>query len=90
MQLAIDTSTDTASIALAQDGEILAELTWHCGQNHTTGLLPNLTCLLDNNRLNIQSISAVIVARGPGSLASMVYEWESVPPRDWPSVWESP
>ena len=67
MQLAIDTSTDTASIALVQDGEILAELTWHCGQNHTTGLLPNLTCLLNNNGLNVQSISAVIVARGPGS-----------------------
>ncbi len=46
MQLAIDTSTDTASLALAQDSEVLAELTWSCGQNHTTQLLPHLAHLL--------------------------------------------
>jgi len=40
MQIAIDTSTDTAGLALVQDGEILAELTWRCQQNHTVQLLP--------------------------------------------------
>ena len=39
--LAIDTSTDTASLALAQDKTVLAELTWRSKQNHTTQLLPN-------------------------------------------------
>jgi len=67
MQLAIDTSTDTASIALVQDGEVLAELTWRCGQNHTIELLPRLAHLLNQARLNLQSTSCVIVARGPGS-----------------------
>ena len=67
MQLAIDTSTDTASIALVQDGEVLAELTWHCGQNHTVELLPRLTYLLNQTGVNLQSTSCVIVARGPGS-----------------------
>ena len=43
MQLAIDTSTDTASLALAQDKTVLAELTWRSKQNHTTQLLPNRT-----------------------------------------------
>ena len=47
MQLAIDTSTDTASLALVQDGEMLAELTWRCGQSHSTRLLPNLSHLLN-------------------------------------------
>jgi tRNA threonylcarbamoyl adenosine modification protein YeaZ len=67
MQLAIDTSTDTASLALVQDGEVLAELTWRCGQNHTTQLLPRLAHLLNQSRLSLQSTTGIIVARGPGS-----------------------
>ncbi len=67
MQLAIDTSTDMASLALVQDSEVLAELTWHCGQNHTTQLLPHLAHLLNQTKLNLQSTSCIIVARGPGS-----------------------
>ena len=67
MQLAIDTSTDTASLALMQDGEVLAELTWRCGQSHSTQLLPYLTHLLGQTGLSLQSASCIIVARGPGS-----------------------
>ena len=67
MQLAIDTSTDSASLALAQAGEILAELTWHCGQNHTTTLLAYLANLLSQTGLGTSSIEAIFVARGPGS-----------------------
>ena len=66
MQLAIDTSTDTASLALVQDNEVLAELTWHCGQNHTTQLLPHLAHLLNQAKLNLQSASGIIIAKGPG------------------------
>jgi len=67
MQLAIDTSTNTASLALAQDHEVVAELTWHCAQSHSTQLLPTLAHLLNQTGLSLQSISGVIVARGPGS-----------------------
>jgi len=67
MQVAIDTSTDTASLALVQDGEVLAELSWRCGQNHSTQLLPNLSHLLKQAELSLQSVSGIIVARGPGS-----------------------
>ncbi len=67
MQLAIDTSTDTASLALVQDNEVLAELTWRCGQNHTTQLLTHLAHLLNQTKLNLQSTNGIIVARGPGS-----------------------
>ncbi|MBL7125120.1 MAG: tRNA (adenosine(37)-N6)-threonylcarbamoyltransferase complex dimerization subunit type 1 TsaB [Dehalococcoidales bacterium] len=67
MQLTIDTSTDTASIALVQDGEVLAESTWRCRQNHTVELLPHLAHLLNKTKVGLQSISCVIVAKGPGS-----------------------
>lgn len=67
MLIAIDTSTDTASLALGTEGRILVELTWHCGQNHSTQLLPNLVHLLNQAKLSLSSASSIIVAKGPGS-----------------------
>lgn len=67
MQLAIDTSTDTASLALVRDRCVLAELTWRCGQNHTRQLLPNLEYLLHQLELGPAAITGIIVAKGPGS-----------------------
>ena len=67
MQLAIDTSTNTASLALANGSEILAELSWRCGQNHSTTLLPYLARLLNQTGSGLGSLDAIIVARGPGS-----------------------
>lgn len=67
MLLAIDTSTDTASLALAQDKTVLAELTWRSKQNHTTQLLPNLNQLFTLTGANAKSLTAVIIAQGPGS-----------------------
>jgi len=67
MLLAIDTSTDTASLALVQDSQVLTELTWCCGQNHTVELLPQLVHLLNQAKLSLQSLNGVIVAKGPGS-----------------------
>ena len=41
MIIAIDTSSNsTAGLAVMQDEKVLAEMSWHCGQNHTTQLLP--------------------------------------------------
>ena len=67
MRLAIDTSTNTASLALAEDREVVAELTWHCERNHSTQLLPSLANLLNQAGVSLQSVSGIIVARGPGS-----------------------
>jgi len=67
MILAIDTSTDNASLALVHGDESPTELVWRCEQNHTVELLPHLARLLDEARVDIKSISGVIVAKGPGS-----------------------
>lgn len=65
--LAIDTSTDVASIALAEEDRIVAELTWHAGQNHTVELVPNIQYLLKQSRTSLESLGAIIIAKGPGS-----------------------
>jgi len=67
MQLAIDTSTNTAGLALVQDNKVLEELTWECEQNHTVLLMPHLKYLLDKANLDLQTAECIIVARGPGS-----------------------
>lgn len=67
MQIAIDTSTDTATVALVAGGEVLAELTWRSERNHSVELLPNLDYLLKQAKLTLGDVTAIIVARGPGS-----------------------
>ncbi len=67
MELAIDTSTETASIALSSEGGVVAELTWNAGRNHTAELLPNLVYLLHQAKSNLEDIDGLIVAKGPGS-----------------------
>jgi tRNA threonylcarbamoyl adenosine modification protein YeaZ len=67
MQIAIDTSTGYASLALVQGYQVIAEMTWHCGSNHSVELSPHLVNLLGQCQTDIKSIDGVIVARGPGS-----------------------
>jgi len=67
MELVIDTSSNTASVTLSHKGEPFASLSWKTAQNHTMELLPNLLCLLQQAKLDISSIEAIIVAKGPGS-----------------------
>jgi tRNA threonylcarbamoyladenosine biosynthesis protein TsaB len=67
MELAIDTSSNIVSVALSHKGEILALLTWQTTRNHTIELLPNLVCLLQLVKVELGSMEAIIVAKGPGS-----------------------
>jgi tRNA threonylcarbamoyl adenosine modification protein YeaZ len=67
MELALDTSSSTAGVALSHEGEILASLTWQTARNHTIELLPNLICLLQQAKVELDSTGAIIVAKGPGS-----------------------
>ena len=71
MQLTIDTSTDTASIAIVQNSEVIAELAWRCRENHTVELLPRLTQLLCETKLALRSANGIIVAKGPGSYTGL-------------------
>ena len=67
MELAIDSSTEIAGLALACKGEVKTELAWYCGRNQSVELMPNLVRMLDRFGMTANSIDAVIVAKGPGS-----------------------
>ena len=67
MELTIDTSSNIASVTLSHEGETLTSLTWQTARNHTTELLPNLISLLQQAKVELRSVEAIIVAKGPGS-----------------------
>ena len=71
MELAIDTSTAIASLALSVKGEVQAELTWHAGRSHTTELMPNIVHLLHLAKVEIKDMEGLIVAKGPGSFTGV-------------------
>jgi len=67
MELSIDTSTDWGGVALSCEGKIIVELTWNPGQNHTLELTPNIKGVLQAARADLKTLTAVFVAKGPGS-----------------------
>lgn len=67
MLLAIDTATESVSIAL-HDGEALAtECTLRAGRRHSALLAPMIERVMAQSRLNLGDLSALAVSVGPGS-----------------------
>jgi tRNA threonylcarbamoyladenosine biosynthesis protein TsaB len=70
--LALDTSTEMASIALYRpiDG-VIAEQTWLSGREQTTQLLPTLEKLMALVGASTNDIGGIAVATGPGSFSGV-------------------
>jgi tRNA threonylcarbamoyladenosine biosynthesis protein TsaB len=71
MLVAIDTSTDTASLALHDGFQVQIEHTWKSPRRHTVELLPRLVAALEQLALSAKHLSGVAVARGPGSFTGL-------------------
>lgn len=67
MELAIDTSSDMAGVALSDGGKAVAECNWRSHQNHTVELMPAVSRLLERAGVGFGELKGVVVARGPGS-----------------------
>jgi tRNA threonylcarbamoyladenosine biosynthesis protein TsaB len=67
MLLALDTSTSSASVALARDGRLAAEITWDVGRRHSQELLDRLGELLALAHAAPGDLTRIAVASGPGS-----------------------
>ena len=69
--LAIDTSTRWAGVGLKPgDGNTL-ETTWRSDQNHGRELMPAITGLLEQARLDSMDITHIAVAVGPGGFSAV-------------------
>ncbi|MFL7793007.1 MAG: tRNA (adenosine(37)-N6)-threonylcarbamoyltransferase complex dimerization subunit type 1 TsaB [Anaerolineae bacterium] len=71
MLVAIDTSTDYASLALHDGFRVRVEQTWESQRRHTVELLPRLVAALEQLGLGANHLSGVAVARGPGSFTGL-------------------
>ncbi len=68
--LALDTSTEACSVALALDGQILA-LDEVCPQQHSKRILPMLQQLLSDTGVSLYQLDGIIFGRGPGSFTGV-------------------
>jgi len=71
MLLAIDTATRYASVALYHDEGVLAEQSWRSNNNHSVEMMPAIARMLERHGLGPDSLSAVAVAKGPGSFTGL-------------------
>src|SRR5512141_2914242 len=69
--LALDTSTDWASVALYDGREVLAEETWRAQRRHADELFPTIERLLATTRTRLAEVTRVAVATGPGSFTGL-------------------
>lgn len=69
--LAIDSSGQTASVAVWEDGLTLAEFYIHAKKTHSQTLLPMLEAVREKIELDIREIDAIAVASGPGSFTGL-------------------
>ena len=68
--LAIETATETLSVALSINGEVL-EYYQHAPRQHAELLLPWVQKILDEADIGFSSLDAIAFSRGPGSFTSL-------------------
>ena len=69
--LAIDTSTLVSSVALAEQGRLLAELTLQTKKTHSEHLMPHIADILDKAGKIRSDLTAIAVSIGPGSFTGL-------------------
>ena len=69
--LGIDSSGLVASVAITEDDELIGEYTLNYKKTHSQTLLPMLDELKKMVELDLDSIDAIAVAKGPGSFTGL-------------------
>ena len=71
MYLALETSTDQASVALGRPGAIEVEETLPGVRQHARGLLPLILEVMDRQGVELADLDGVLVTDGPGSFTGL-------------------
>lgn len=69
--LAIESSAKTASVALWEDGIVLAEYTTNHKMTHSQTLLPMLDEIVTRVGVDLAEVSAIAISKGPGSFTGL-------------------
>lgn len=71
MILGIDTSSDTMTVALFNNGVVIGEYTTNLKKNHSVRLLPAIAALMDECSVKPTDLKKIAVAKGPGSYTGL-------------------
>ena len=71
MELCIDTSTRYASVAVSEEGHIVAELSWQSNRNHSVELVPAMRRVVEHSGTEMNDARAIFVAGGPGGFSAL-------------------
>ena len=69
--LAADTSAKTATVALYENGIMIAEYTKNIGLTHSEGFLPLVESLLEETKRELNELDYFAVTNGPGSFTGL-------------------
>lgn len=69
--LAADTSTSINTVAVCDDGRVLAEIIVECGRSHSERLIDTVDWVLAEAGLKIEDMDALAISVGPGSFTGV-------------------
>jgi tRNA threonylcarbamoyladenosine biosynthesis protein TsaB len=71
IELAIDTASAVAGVAVSARGVVLAEITWRARISHEAELVPAIDTVLRSAGVEREAIHVLFVNRGPGGYAGL-------------------
>ncbi len=71
LALSIDTTSSAGSIALVNDGALLAEFLFNCDINHSETIMPAIAAAFDITRCTMEDIDFFTFSAGPGSFTGL-------------------
>ena len=69
--LGIDTSAETSSVGIVEDGKVVDEVFVNEGLTHSETIMPMIDKLLKQNNISVDDIDAYAVNNGPGSFTGV-------------------
>ena len=71
MLLAVDSSTQWIGLALYDGAMVISEMTWKTANHHSVEISPAIKSMLERSQVKMEQLTALGVARGPGSFTSL-------------------
>ena len=71
MILSIETSTEVCSVAIHQDGTLVASNQSNEAYSHAEKLAPMVEAILNENNVERETLNAIAVSAGPGSYTGL-------------------
>ena len=69
--LALETTGNTASVAIVEGDNIIAEFSMSCIKNHSLTLMPLISSVLELSKLDLSDMSHIALSNGPGSFTGL-------------------